>query len=561
VICCYTDGVHMTRTRRGLAALTALGVALGLGAVLSPTAGAADKVDLNVVGTSDVSDSKLMDYLKPKFEAAYPQYNLLYSGNATSKAISLAKGGDYDAMIVHAASVENQFVHDGWSAEQYGRAVFWGDFVLLGPASDPAGVLTSSNHDVVTAFEKIAAAGAEGKAHFISRAAAPGTTVQEHAIWALTDDAKVAKCNVSSTLGGGETPSTDPSGTDCPSQTNYPSWYNSGDRKQAENIQYADQCSVVAGAPDCYVLTDRGTYQYMASTGALSTLKIVVRNNDATARGGIPALVNSFHAYAINPDAFNDPGVKAGINLTGAKDFLNWLSSPAGQAAVGSYLNASNDAPFLPSAAPKLTVTPAPASVKSGSAIDLTGTLSNVVPGTPHLDGVPVTLVSQPAIGPGIAATTVATATTDASGNYAFHFTPRTSLNYRVDVGQITKIENSSLDPVFGDILQPTSTSAGRTIVTGKTKLTTAKLLKHRKAQLKGKLSPQAPPGAVLKVYGKKGTHHAKLLKTVHLSAGASTYKTKVKLKKGTWKLQVRYSQGTAAVPSKSPYSTKLKVS
>jgi tungstate transport system substrate-binding protein len=550
-------------TRRLLAAALALSTAVVLdAALLTSPSSAADKEDLNVVGTSDVSDSKLIDFLKPKFEAAYPQYNLLYSGNATLKAIDLSKSGNYDALIVHAASVENQYVDEGWSAEPYGRAIFWGDFVLLGPESDPAGVLDSSSHDVVSAFEKIAKAGDEGKAHFISRSGAPGTTVQEHAIWEMTDDSAVAKCTVSNALGGGETPSTDPSGTACPSATSYPDWYDSGDRKQAANIQYADQCTDKFGSePDCYVLTDRGTYQYLASTGALSTLQIVTRDNDDTARGGIPALVNSFHAYAVNPQRFDDPDVRAGINLTGATDFLNWLTSSAGQAAVGSYLNDTNDAPFLPSAAPTIAIDKAPKQVAAGKKLTVTGSVTNVVPGTPALNDIDVHLVGTPSAGPGIDSETVATVKTDADGHFKPRYKPSRSLFYSVTTDQITKTEVEYTDsPPFIDILQPSAASAGRTVVLGK--VTIKKVtLDHRKATVRGAVGPKAATGALVKIVGKHGAHKATVLKKVKLSAGDSSYKVTVKLGKGAWKLRAKYSNGENSRAATSAFSRKLTVS
>ena len=105
---------------------------------------------------------------------------------------------------MHAASLENQFVGSGFSVEPFGRAIFWGDYVLAGPASDPAGVLNGSTHDIVGAFQKIAAAGAAGQANFVSRGNTAGTPVQEHAIWALTSG--VQTCNVSAANGGGVAP-------------------------------------------------------------------------------------------------------------------------------------------------------------------------------------------------------------------------------------------------------------------------------------------------------------------------------------------------------------------
>ena len=86
-----------------------------------------------------------------------------------------SEAGTASALLVHAASLENQFVASGYSAEPFGRAIFYGDYVLLGPTSDPAGVMKSAPHDIVSAFEAIAAAGVAGKADFVSRANTSGT--------------------------------------------------------------------------------------------------------------------------------------------------------------------------------------------------------------------------------------------------------------------------------------------------------------------------------------------------------------------------------------------------
>src|SRR5262245_53886981 len=188
------------------------GAALVLVAALVPgltsPANADDSSTLTVVGTSDVFDSNLVQtVIKPGFEAAHPGITLNYVSKGTGAAIDFAKAGTASALLVHAASLENQFVGQGYSLEPFGRAIFWGDYVLLGPASDPAGVMTgSSSEDIVQAFQKIAAAGANGDATFVSRGGTPGTTVQEHAIWALTSG--VDTCTVDNTNGGGSQPST-----------------------------------------------------------------------------------------------------------------------------------------------------------------------------------------------------------------------------------------------------------------------------------------------------------------------------------------------------------------
>jgi len=183
------------------------------------------------------------------------------------------------------------------------------------------------------------------------------------------------------------------------------------------------------------VLTDRGTFAFLEATQAITNLRIVTRDNAPAARGGASLLVNSFHAYAVNPDKF---GADAGLNPTGATALLDWLTSAEGQQAVGSYLADGGDAPFLPSASPSITWlrTPGP----------LRGVLTNPVPGTPPLAGVKLdaTLNGR-----------TVRVTTDADGT--FSVPGPWSSPVKVDVPAITQIENDTLDPVFGDLLTATT--------------------------------------------------------------------------------------------------------
>lgn len=531
-----------------LATALALASALTV-ATLTPTPARADSGNtLNVAGTSDVSDSNLFAaVLKPGFEAAYPQYTVTYQGSATQVAIDNAKTGQFGALIVHAASLENQFVADGYSVEPYGRAIFWGDFVLLGPASDPAGVMSGGavDADPVDAFQKLAAAGQAGRAHLIARETGSGTDVASHAIWAATSG--VSTCAVSAANGGGTKPST--STGDCPSTAANPSWYITTGAKQAANIEYADTCSPSSGANDCYVFTDRGTYQYLASTNAVHNLQVVVR-------GSSNLLVNSFHAYAINPAAIT--GTTPAINQNEAQAFLNWITSPAAQKLIGNYLDSTNDAPFLPDAAPRLSANALPASVKAGKPITVSGSLKNVVPGTPALAGQKVSLRSVPAGEPSAAPITVATGTTDASGHIAISYTPTASANYSLATGTITQIENAALDPAFGDLLQPTSltltagaTTGGTVTVEGKVKLDKAKVKNHRLV-LKGSIAPRAGLGATAVLYASHPGHRLKVVKTKKLGVGASTFHLKAKLKKGTWRYHVVYLNGQGSTSDKT---------
>ena len=232
---------------------------------------------------------------------------------------------------------------------------------------------------------------------------------------------------------------------------------------QGPNIVNADTCNYPNG--NCYVLTDRGTYNYLQSTGAAQNLKIVTRNNNPQAPGGIPLLVNSFHGYSVNPDAFST-SVAATINQTAALEFLHWVTSPAAQTAIGQYLNGSNDPPFLPDASPRVTATAPPATTAGAKPITISGKVSNVVPGTPPLAGEQVTLLGTDTASPAVTKQ-IATTTTDSLGKYSFTFKPTASRSYTITTPELTQIEYPKLNPVFGDLLAPSSAPAGSSELDG----------------------------------------------------------------------------------------------
>jgi tungstate transport system substrate-binding protein len=525
----------ITPARAAIAAFAAIAAV-----TLAPVASHADTTTtVTVVGTSDVFDSGLIqNVIEPGFEAANPQYTLNYVSQGTGAAIAYAEAGTASALLVHAASLENQFVGSGFSAEQYGRAIFYGDYVLLGPKSDPAGVLDNGqpSHDIVTAFQKIAAAGGLGDANFVSRGGTPGTTVQEHQIWKLTSG--VTTCPVSDTNGGGAVP--DQNGGACTSPA-LPPWYHTTGQTQGPNIVTGDACNFPSDNKNCYVFTDRGTFQFLQSEGALSNLQVVANNNAANAIGGPDLLINSFHAYAINPNAaafVGNPNVQ--INLAGATAFLNWLTSPAGQKAVTGYQ--PQDPSFIGDARPSITASALPATVKSGKKLTVTGSLTNVVPGTPSLAGVQMKLTAK--IGGSSTATTVATATTTASGKYTLSYVPTANATtYTVSSPAISQVENDTLSPVFGDLLEPTSKNLGSSKVTGVPAITKISA-KNGLVTVKGTLSPTVKgSGATLRLYaGKSSSSSQQFVTSQALKNGAKTFVIKVKLRKGvTWKVSVKY--------------------
>ena len=142
---------------RRLLALPVLGLVTALALMLSPALASADSSStLSVVGTSDVSDSGLMpNLIQPQFQAAFPQFQFKYTGSATGTAIQNAESGNGgpSVLIVHAASLENQFVGGGFSYQnRYGNAIWTNDFILAGPTGDPVGVSSVYPNNIAGAF-------------------------------------------------------------------------------------------------------------------------------------------------------------------------------------------------------------------------------------------------------------------------------------------------------------------------------------------------------------------------------------------------------------------------
>jgi ABC-type tungstate transport system permease subunit len=548
-----------------------LGLVAAACLLATPALASADNSSsLTVIGTSDVSDSGLIqNVIEPDFHAAYPQYTFKYVGTASGTAIADAENGSQgaSALIVHAPTLENQFVASGYSYNsQYGYAIFRNDFVLAGPAGGPAGVAANASGNIAQAFADIAAAGIAGTAQFISRGGTPGTTVAEHQIWALVGSSALAPvglllCTVSAASGGGETPiaagnGVTASGQACPnsalpSGSALPSWYSATGDTQGPNVIFANACTGFAsGANSCYVFSDRGTFDYLASgqdpAGTIPNLTILTRGpQSASAPGGVDELINYFHAYAINPSKLGES-----VNLTAAQDFVNLLTSPSLQAQLQTYLDDTSDpagAPFVADASPIITEIGLPSTGSAGTKLTVTGAVTNAEPGYPVLAGVTVK-VDQLVGGLPVP---VGTGTTNSSGDYRISFTPSSSGAYQVATGQISMVENSYYNPVFGDILSPAATAAVQLSITG---LPTSHTVKFKKLTVKrgkltvtGTLSPApALRGARVELFALRttGTAAQKQVGKTSVAVGKTKFTIKAKLARGfRWILQLEYVQ------------------
>lgn len=380
-----------------------------------PAAASADTI--KVQSTTDTVDAGLVDWMTPQFEAADPGDTLAYTAVGTGKALDNARAGLADVVITHAPSLEKLFVADGYSLLPAGRQIFYSDYVIVGPQSDPAQVATSSPHDAVGALQDIAAAGDTGTASFVSRGDNSGTNVQEQVMWKMTSGVTVQLAGNAK----GDVTRAEPG-----SGGSYPVWYVQTNKGQAANLQDADVCAV-ATYPNggCYTMVDRGTFNRLLNAGTITHLKIVSQNNAATAPGGANLLINPFSAYIVNPDKV------PGANVAAAKRFVDFLTSPAFQTAVNGFPTATDPA-FRADAFPTATLTSAlPASATAGTAIPLELALANKLPGTPAVSGMPVQL-QQSTDGGTTWTDAGAPRSTDAAGKVALAPTLSATTAYRV---------------------------------------------------------------------------------------------------------------------------------
>ena len=262
-------------------------------AVIALHSGSAAAQSIVLASTTSVEASGLLTKILPQFTAK-TGITVHVVAQGTGKALDTARRGDADVLLVHDPEAEQQFMDEGHGVRR--RQIAWNDFVVVGPAADPAHV--RGGNDSVAALKAIASV----RAPFVSRGDNSGTNAAELRLW------KIA----------GLTP-------DTPDKEK---WYRDigGGMGQALNT---------ASAMDAYTLTDRGTWLSFQNKGSL-----------VIAVEGDPRLINRYDVIELDPQ--KHVGAKLGL----AKIFADWLVSPDGQQAIGAYqvngerlFNPSADAP------------------------------------------------------------------------------------------------------------------------------------------------------------------------------------------------------------------------
>jgi len=449
--------------RRLLIAATTLLALTGLPIV------SAQAVQLNIQGTSDVSDSHISTDLMGavggsnaggpgSFSEFDPADTFTYTGGSTGAAIAAAEapGNTVDAIIVHSLPQEAAFVNGGFSAEVLGRAIFYNDYVIVGPLNDPAHVLTTAPHDAVGAYEAIAAQGAAHDAtpavpgaSFVTRNNQSGTSVAEYGIWAQTTGVPTQ----SATGHAGDPTLLQPVGA---AAGTFPNWYAANtNATQGANLIATDTCAA-ALAPDggCYTMVDRGTYDYDVVHHLISNLQIVSQNNSATAPGGESELTNPFHAYIVSTSK----------NKAAAKKFLDYLTSSSFQNSLVNFPGGGLSSVF-PDAFAQIASSSIPTQAAAGSQITIHATLKYPPPVAQAIAGLPVHLQSSPTGAPGTYVDVGQPVNTAADG--AVTFTPTIGNSTTYYQLQMDAYQDDALASIFSPNVNPNlGTQSGRVDVT-----------------------------------------------------------------------------------------------
>ena len=252
-----------------LALLTAAFLFLGCKRAATPV-----ERELILATTTSAQDSGILDSLVPAFQAA-SGIRVKVIAVGTGAALDLARRGDADAVLVHAPTQEAPLVASGDLIE--GRRVMHNDFLIVGPAADPARAAAAGGLD--GALRRIAARGP-----FVSRGDGSGTETRELELWRAVGIAPDAV------------------------------------RGREQTGQGMGATLLVADAHDAYTLTDRGTW--LAFRPRLRLAPLVEHD---------PRLVNVYQAYVVNPA--RHPGVRG----DDAGAFVRFLVSPAAQTLIGRF--------------------------------------------------------------------------------------------------------------------------------------------------------------------------------------------------------------------------------
>jgi tungstate transport system substrate-binding protein len=239
-----------------------------------PLAAPGPRAPVILATTTSTQDSGLLDVLVPMFEHQ-SGYTVKTIAVGTGQALALGARGEADVVLAHAPDLEKKHLAEGKMLNR--RLVMYNDFVIIGPAEDPAGIkgMTSA----AQAMTAIAQTGSR----FVSRGDNSGTHILEIALWKLA----------------GVEPSSP--------------WYIEAGQGMGLTLGLADD-------RNAYTLTDRGTYLAYQKRLRLPILL----------QGDTP-LLNVYSVMEVN--AATGPRV----NAAGGKAFADFMVAPATQSVIKTF--------------------------------------------------------------------------------------------------------------------------------------------------------------------------------------------------------------------------------
>jgi len=231
--------------------------------------------EIIMASTTSTGDSGLMDVLIPIFQqkTGY-RVKPIYVGSG--QAMAMGERGEADVLLVHAPDSEVKFMQAGHGINR--KLVMHNDFIIVAPASDPAGI--KGMPSAKEALKKIAAA----NAIFVSRGDNSGTNQLELKLW------KAVSINVTAQK-----------------------WYQSSGQGMGATLS-------ITSEKQAYTITDRATY-----LAVQKNLNLVILVE------GDPVLLNIYHAIQVNPQKSDK------INADGAKAFVDFMVAKETQETIKTF--------------------------------------------------------------------------------------------------------------------------------------------------------------------------------------------------------------------------------
>ncbi len=229
--------------------------------------------DVILATTTSTQDSGLLDALIPTF-AKKTGYKIKTIAVGSGQAIAMGEKGEADVLLTHAPDAEKKVVAGGSVVNR--RLVMHNDFIIVGPAADPAKIKGKKAKETLETLAKT-------RSLFVSRGDNSGTHQLEKKLW--------AQANIK------------PAGA----------WYQEAGAGMGQTLK-------IASEKNGYTVTDRATYLAQKKNVALDILV-----------EGDPVLLNIYHVMEVNPEKF------AKVNKNGAKAFAEFLLSAEGQEIIKNF--------------------------------------------------------------------------------------------------------------------------------------------------------------------------------------------------------------------------------